>query len=158
MNADEGKDRDEKELDTFVENLTRLLEEGDLEVYSQELIAEFKNPTHAGRMPDADGTGIADGLCKDTMEIYVKTSAGRITECTFFTDGCGASIACGNRLARFVEGMSVEDAKSVTPSDIISLLNGLPADHEHCAALVVIALKNALRDLEGPECKEEVPR
>ncbi len=148
MKAEDGGNRDEQELETLVENITRLLEEGDREVYSREVIAEFKNPTHAGRMPDADGTGVADGLCMDTMEIYVKEDGGRITKCTFYTNGCGASIACGNRLARFVEGMGIEDVKQAKPSDIVSLLNGLPPDHEHCATLAIIALNNALRDLE----------
>lgn len=155
MNVEEGKDDGQNELDTLVENMTRLLEQGDRELYSPEVIAEFKNPTHAGRMSDADGSGIADGLCQDTMEIYIKVSGDEIERCMFYTDGCGASIACGNRLARFVEGMSMEDARRIRASDVVSLLNGLPADHEHCAALTVIALNNALRDFEAKRPREE---
>ena len=82
------------------------------------------------------------------MEMYLKVEDERIKACTFFTDGCGATIACGNRLARFVEGMALRDARSVRPSDLISLLNGLPPEHEHCATLAVMALRNAIRNFE----------
>ena len=144
-----GEDgREAKELDTIVEDITRVLELEDLRVYSKEVVAEFRNPTHAARMPDADAEGIADGLCGDTMEMYLKVEDERIKACTFFTDGCGATIACGNRLARFVEGMALRDARSVRPSDLISLLNGLPPEHEHCATLAVMALRNAIRNFE----------
>ncbi|MEM0343726.1 MAG: iron-sulfur cluster assembly scaffold protein [Thermoplasmata archaeon] len=137
-----------KELDTIVENITKILELQDLRTFSKEVVAEFKNPTHAARMPDADAEGIADGLCGDTMEMYLKIEGERIKACRFYTDGCGATIACGNRLARFVEGMSLQAARSVNPSDLISLLNGLPHEHVHCATLAVMALRNAIRNFE----------
>lgn len=136
------------ELDVFVDNLTRIMEQEDEKRYSSEVIREFRNPTHAGRMPDADAEGLSDGLCGDTMEIYLKVDGGRISCCRFFTDGCGATIACGNRLARHVEGMDIETAKKVTPEDLISLLNGLPPEHEHCASLAILALRKAIRNLE----------
>jgi nitrogen fixation NifU-like protein len=151
MNSESNDDKERKELDTLVENISRILTEDDERIYSSEVVAEFRNPTHAGRMPDADGLGIADGLCNDTMEIHLKVESGRIKACRFFTDGCGTLIACGNRLARFVEGMDLDSARTVRPSDLITLLNGLPPDHEHCAALAVLALRNALRNLEGHE-------
>jgi len=148
MNGESREERERKELDILVENISRILQGEDERIYSSEVIAEFRNPTHAGRIPDADGWGIADGLCNDTMEIYLKTESDGIKECQFYTDGCGASIACGNRLARFVEGMNLDSVWSVKSTDVISLLNGLPPDHEHCAALAVLALRNALRNLE----------
>jgi nitrogen fixation NifU-like protein len=141
-------DEAHKELDTLVENISRILEQEDERLYSKAVIEEFKNPSNVGRMPDADGSGLADGLCLDTVEFYVKIRSNRIEECTFYTDGCGVTIACGSRLARLVKGMSLEDARNVSQEDLISLLGGLPPEHEHCAALSVIALRNALRDYE----------
>jgi nitrogen fixation NifU-like protein len=142
----EGDDREKKELDTLVENISRILQHEDEAMYSREVVEEFRNPSNIGRMNDPDGQGIADGLCGDTMEFYIKVSSERIETCAFYTDGCGPTIACGSRLARFVTGMNLEAAMLVTPNDLVSLLNGLPPDHEHCATLAVIALRNALRD------------
>jgi nitrogen fixation NifU-like protein len=144
---DENSTKDE--LDELAESITLILEGEDAKIYSEEVIAEFRNPSDVGRMADADGQGIADGLCKDTMEMYVKVRDGVVTECTFFTDGCGATIACGSRLTRFVKGLRTDEVIQVMPEDLVSLLNGLPPDHEHCAALAIIALRNALRDCEA---------
>jgi nitrogen fixation NifU-like protein len=144
------------ELDSFIENVTRIIEAEDEKIYSKEVIEEFKNPTHAYRMTDADAEGIADGLCGDTMEMYIKVDGERIKACSFYTDGCGATIACGNRLARHVEGMDIEAARNVSPEELISLLNGLPEEHKHCASLSVLALRNAIRKLEERRfCKPE---
>jgi len=140
------EDRPEDELDTLVEQISRIIEHGDEKLYSKEVLREFRNPSQVGRMPDADAEGIADGLCGDTMEFYLKIRSRVVDMCTFYTDGCGATIACGNRLARLVIGKTVDDAMSIKPSDLISLLNGLPEAHEHCASLAVIALRNAIRN------------
>ena len=145
--TDENSMKDE--LDELVENMIRIMETENAKAYSEDVISEFRNPSNVGRMADADGEGVADGLCKDTMEMWVKVRDGLIVDCTFFTDGCGATIACGSRLTRFVKGLSTDEAMRVRPRDLVSLLNGLPPDHEHCAALAIIALKNALRDCEA---------
>jgi nitrogen fixation NifU-like protein len=142
----ESDDGEKKELDTLVENISRILQLEDEALYSKEVVEEFRDPFNVGRMNDSDGQGIADGLCGDTMEFYIKVGSGRIDKCSFYTDGCGPTIACGSRLARFVTGKDLEAATLVTPNDLVSLLNGLPPDHEHCASLAVIALRNALRD------------
>ena len=142
-----GRNTKEKdELDELAESIVLMMEQEDAKVYSRETISEFRNPANVGRMEDADGAGIADGLCADTMEIYVKVGGDRIQRCTFFTDGCGATIACGSRLTRLVTGMTVQEAACVSHEELISLLNGLPKEHEHCAALAVIALRNAIKD------------
>ena len=146
MMAMDSEDEAHKELDTLVENISRILEHEDEKLYSREVVEEFRNPQNIGRMADADGSGVADGLCGDTMEFYVKIKSDRIETCMFYTDGCGATIASGSRLSRFVTGMDLEAAMTVKPNDLVSLLSGLPPDHEHCASLAVIALRNALRD------------
>lgn len=144
-----GRDTREKdELDELAESIVLMMEQEDAKIYSRETISEFRNPANVGRMEDADGVGIADGLCADTMEMYVKIGGGRIQRCTFFTDGCGATIACGSRLTRLVSGMTVQEAMGVSREELVSLLNGLPKEHEHCAALAVIALRNAMKDYE----------
>lgn len=143
-----GDSISDEELDRLEENISRILEEEYARTYSPEVIAEFRNPANVGVLPDADGKGLADGLCNDTVEMYLKIRDGKITACTFVTDGCGATIACASRLTRFVIGMTPTQARMVNPGDLISLLNGLPEDHKHCATLAVLALRNALRDYE----------
>lgn len=154
--ASMSDERENKEFDTLIENISRILRQEDEATYSKEVVEEFRNPFNVGRMDDPDGQGIADGLCGDTMEFYVKVNSGMVEDCSFYTDGCGATIACGSRLARLVAGMDLDEAALISPKDIVSLLNGLPPDHEHCAALAVLALRNALRDYGRRSGREEV--
>jgi len=136
----------DSELDTLVETIMRTLDAEDSKLYSKEVVQEFKNPSNVGSIADPDGIGVADGLCHDTMEITLKTDGDTITRCMFFTDGCGATIACGSRLTRMVSGMTADEAMAIESERLIDLLGGLPADHKHCASLAIIALRNALRD------------
>ncbi|HIH01721.1 TPA: iron-sulfur cluster assembly scaffold protein, partial [Thermoplasmata archaeon] len=127
MTDEEGAD-----LDEVVDSIMSVLEEQDSRIYSKEVIAEFRSPTNVGCISSPDGTGVADGLCNDTMEITIKVEGDRIAKCMFFTDGCGATIACGSRLTRMVSGMTVDEAMAIESERLIDLLGGLPADHKHC--------------------------
>lgn len=156
MNEGGGDGRDQsRELDLLAENVMRILETQDAMIYSREVIAEFRSPANIERMPSADGEGVGDGICGDSMEMFLKVRDGRIERCTFFTDGCGATIACGSRLTRLVTGMELDAAKAVKPLDLISLLNGLPEEHVHCASLAVIALRCAIRNYESRRARSE---
>lgn len=139
------------EIDLLVENISRILEGDSIDFYSPEVMAEYQSPANLGPMKDPDGTGVADGLCKDTIEISIKVRGGKVSACKFFTDGCGASIACASRLTRLVKGMTVDEATEISPAELESLLHGLPDEHRHCATLAVIALRNALRDYTSRE-------
>jgi nitrogen fixation NifU-like protein len=144
MTKDEGEQSD---LDELVEGITSILEAEDSRIYSKEVIAEFRRPANVGYLSDPDGIGIADGLCNDTMEITLRLDGERIAKCMFFTDGCGATIACGSRLTREVTGRKITEAIEIGADDLINMLGGLPDDHRHCASLAVIALRNAIRNL-----------
>ena len=134
------------ELDELVMNIMAVLEMEDSKIYSKEVITEFRNPENVGTVSNPDGVGIADGLCNDTMEITLRMDGDTIVECMFFTDGCGATIACGSRLTRMVKGGTVEKALGIRPEDLAAILGGLPDEHKHCASLTVIALRNAIRN------------
>ena len=140
-----GKD-EASELDRLVENIVAAMDGEDSKVYSREVISEFRDPANVGPMDDADGAGVADGLCMDTMHMWVKIEGGKVARCTFYTDGCGATIACGSRLTRLVTGLTVKEACAIVPDDLIASLGGLPENHIHCASLSVIAFRNAMRD------------
>jgi len=142
--------RDESnELDQLVESIMMRLEEEDSRIYSRKVIEEFRNPSNVGVIEDCDGHGLADGLCNDTMEIYLKLEGDNIVKCSFITDGCCATIACGSKLTRIATGKTLAQAATVSPKELIKSLDGLPDDHVHCASLAVIALRNAIRACEG---------
>ena len=145
-----SEDAHEKsEFDQLVENIVAIMEQQDRQIYSKRVIEEFRDPANVGRLENANGMGIADGLCNDTMEITVRIEDGRIEDARFYTDGCGATIACGSLMTKMIIGRTVDEARSITPRDMIDELGGLPEEHVHCATLTVMAIRGAIRNHEA---------
>lgn len=132
------------DFDKFIEDIQREIIEEERAIYSEKTIEEANNPKNVGRMADCDAAGILDGSCGDTIEIYLKVRNNAITDISFMTDGCGATIACSSMLTEMVKGKSIDHAMEVTKDDLIDALGGLPADNLHCAALAVGSLKKAI--------------
>jgi nitrogen fixation NifU-like protein len=116
------------------------------EIYSAEVIAECMAPHNLGRLDPCDGCAALTGGCGDTMEITLRVRDGVVAEIAFLTDGCGATVACGSAVTRLALGRGIEEALDITQLDILALLNGLPPNHLHCAALATETLVAALTD------------
>ena len=135
-----------KEFDRLFEELEQSVIEDMKELYSEKTIDHFLNPKNLGAIPDPDGFGKLTGACGDTMEICLKVRDGRVTGVSFWTDGCGPSIASGSVVAELAEGKSVLEAQKITQQDILDALGGLPEESLHCALLATDTLKEAIKD------------
>lgn len=114
--------------------------------YTDTVIDHAMNPRNVGSMPNADGFARVTGPCGDTMELWLRVKDGRIRNATFWTDGCGPSIACGSMATEMVRGKRTVDALRFSQEDILNSLGGLPEESLHCALLAVNTLKQAVRD------------
>jgi nitrogen fixation NifU-like protein len=137
------------DLDRFVEELQREIDDQNREIYSAKVIEEFSNPSNLGRMVEPDVRGLVHGWCGDTMEVRLRLEGDVIVGASFVTDGCGPSIACGSMLTIMIQGMSVAEAGEIEPEDLLRELDGLPDESVHCAELAVSTLQNALFNLAG---------
>lgn len=115
-------------------------------VYTEKTIDHFLNPRNLGEIQAPDGFGSVTGPCGDTLEICLKVSNGRIMNATFWTDGCGPSIASGSMVTEMVKGKSLVEARRITQDDVLNALGGLPEENLHCALLAANTLKEAIRD------------
>jgi nitrogen fixation NifU-like protein len=115
-------------------------------IYTEKTIDHFLNPRNLGGIQAPDGFGSVTGPCGDTMEIRLKVNNGRIINATFWTDGCGPSIASGSMVTELVKGRSVAEAQRITRDDVLNALGGLPEESLHCALLAANTLKEAIRD------------
>lgn len=70
----------------------------------------------------------------------------RVVNATFWTDGCGPSIASGSMVTELVKGRGIVEAQKITQDDILNALGGLPEESQHCALLAANTLKEAVRD------------
>jgi len=143
------------DYDGMLAELQREVARREQEIYSGTVLREARSPSHVGRMPAADAHGLVHGWCGDTMEFYLRLVDGAIEEATFFTDGCGATLACGSMLCRMVTGMQVEEAEWVLPEDLVEALDGLPEESMHCAGLAVSTLQNALLNWRVSQMEEQ---
>jgi nitrogen fixation NifU-like protein len=97
-------------------------------------------------MPDASAVGRIRGRCGDSMEIYLKIKDDRIRKASFYTDGCGSSIACGAVAAQLATGKSIDEAALIGGDTILEAVNGLPEKECHCAYLAAETLQAAIHD------------
>jgi nitrogen fixation NifU-like protein len=137
-------ERENDHLNWLVAELQRQIDEQERTLYSAKVIQEVHHPRNVGRMPEPDAHAVVRGWCGDTMEIYLRLNGERIEAATFFTDGCGPTVACGSKLTKMVTGMSPKQAGQVSAQELIDALDGLPEDSLHCAELAVQTLQAAI--------------
>lgn len=116
------------------------------QVYTETVIDHAMNPRNAGSIASADGFAAVTGPCGDTMEIWIKVKDGRIKDASFWTDGCGTTIACGSMATEMVKTRNVAQALAITQSEILKALGGVPEDSVHCALLTADTVQAAIRD------------
>jgi len=128
------------------DELERQIQEEMKQIYTEVTLEHAMNPRNVGSLPQADGFGQATGSCGDTMQIWLKVKDGRIDKATFWTDGCGTSIACGSMVTELIKGKTIAEAFRLSSQDILNALGGLPEPDVHCSVLAASTLKEALKD------------
>ena len=116
------------------------------QIYSETVIDHAMNPRNLGEMADNDGFARVTGPCGDTMEMWLKVTDGMIIQATFYTDGCGTSIASGSMVTEMAKGKSIIEAQKISQQNVLDALGGLPDESEHCALLAANTLNAAIRD------------
>ena len=129
-------------LDKFVEELQEKLWAG----YSKTVIDHAQNPRNVGSIPNPDGYGSFTGPCGDTMQIWLRVRNDTISNTTFWTDGCGTTIAAGSMITELAKGRRIEEAQRISSDVVLKSLGGLPEESLHCAALASETLKVAIRN------------
>jgi len=135
-----------EEFDDPFKELEQSVMEDMKSVYSEKTIDHFLNPRNLGGITAPDGFGRITGPCGDTIEICLKVSNGKVMNASFWTDGCGPSIASGSMVTELAKGKNILEAQRITQQDVLDALGGLPEDNLHCALLAANTLKEAIED------------
>jgi nitrogen fixation NifU-like protein len=139
--------KEKNDFEKFIKELQQKINKEEEKYYSKKLIEEYRNPTNFGEIKNPDISNIKTGPCGDTMKIDLKIKDDLITDARFWTDGCGASIACGNVLTKMIKGKSLQEAKNLSEKNIISELGGLPIENKHCSILCINTLYEGINKL-----------
>jgi nitrogen fixation NifU-like protein len=117
--------------------------------YSAQLIDHYENPRNVGSFAKDDtdvGTGMVGApACGDVMKLQIKVKDGVITDARFKTYGCGSAIASSSLVTEWVKGRTLEEAGSISNSQIAQEL-ALPPVKIHCSILAEDAIKAAVED------------
>ena len=118
----------------------------DLESKIEEAI---KNPRNLGEMKDADAIGtVGSPDCGDMLRMWVKFKEEKgqkvIDRATFQSFGCQTAIAVASVATELIAGKTIDEAKSMSGTDLAAPLGALPPVKIHCAQLVEDALRSAL--------------
>ena len=130
----------------MLKDLQRKIEYEEGKTYSQTVIAEYRNPNNFGVIEQPDAIGEIKGPCGDTLKLTLNIKNGKILNARFWTDGCGATIACGSMLTKLIIGKTLNEAKKFTSSQLLIALDGIPVEHKHCSILAINTLKSTIEE------------
>jgi nitrogen fixation NifU-like protein len=102
--------------------------------------------TFMRRMNDPDGSAFIDGICGDSMEIYLVIKDHYVTDASFYTDGCESSRFCGATAVSLAKDKPVIDILRIAPMHIVNLWGNKSGLQIHCAILAVSTLHKAIAD------------
>jgi nitrogen fixation protein NifU and related proteins len=119
-------------------------------MFSEAVLDHFRNPRHAGELPDADArVEVSNPVCGDILQLAARLENGKVAEARFLCRGCTTSIACASLLTEMIRGRAVEDLRSITPEHLSQALRGLPPATFHGAQLAADALSALLEKLSA---------
>ncbi len=127
-------------------------------MYSSRILERFKNPKFAGGLRGANGTGKAGNEdCGDLVKIYILVDEdGIITNAKFKAYGGVSTIVACDIVCEMLINMTLEEALSITVSDVMSKLEGdIPDNKSYSAVIAEEAVTGAVEDYYKKKEKEE---
>lgn len=120
-------------------------------MFSSTVMDHFLNPRNVGLLPEPHRVGLAGSMREGRfMQLSLHVEDGKIEAASFKTYGCVPAIAAASCLTEWLQGLTVEEALSITPDQLVERLGGLPPRRTFCATMAIAALREAL--VEVPSC------
>ncbi len=117
--------------------------------YNPIIMDHLTRPRNVGEMENPDAVGEATNpVCGDTMRLFVKIEAERITDAKFLTFGCGAAIASSSITTEMIKGKTIEEVLMISDQEIAEALGGLPPTKVHCSVLAEKVIRAAVSDYQ----------
>jgi nitrogen fixation protein NifU and related proteins len=134
------------DFDALVEKLQEQIFNEAKEAFGEKGFQRWRSPLYKGILENADAHARIKGICGDTMEVFMKFENNRVTEASYMTDGCGASIVCGSFAAEITVGKTPDELTAITGESILKKIGRLPKENEHCAFLAAETIQDALNN------------
>ena len=123
--------------------------------YSDKVIEHYERPHNIGSLDSRNksvGTGLVGAPeCGDVMKLQIQVDDdNKIVDAKFKTFGCGSAIAASSLATEWIKDKSLDDAMSVTNTEIVEELS-LPPVKIHCSVLAEDAIKAAIKDYKSKQ-------
>lgn len=119
----------------------------DRDSFEIDVIEHYEDPYHRGPLEGWTHACEAEiPICGDSIRIELRmTAKGEVEEAGFDGDGCLISQASASMLVEHVEGMSLEDGKAFSATDMLALFGEkCPPSRQKCCLLAWRAFQGAL--------------
>lgn len=116
-----------------------------MDLYREELLDIYKNPTYVGTIPDASlHISQNNPTCGDVINLDLEIKDGVVSNAKFHGDLCMVSQVSSDLLLDKVIGMSLKDTNEFTKEDVLKFFGeSLTTSRIKCAELILDALKKA---------------
>ncbi len=115
--------------------------------YSATFKDHLINPRNTGELSDANASAEeSNPVCGDRLRLSLRVSKdGTVEAARFLAYGCPPTLVCGSVLTEMILGKTAGEAMSLTRTDLLNAIGGLPTRRHHAAALAIETLQSALR-------------
>ncbi len=131
-------------LDDFLKTLQNEIFDEAKQALGEKGFQRWRNPKFYGKMETPDGQSRVTGNCGDTMEIYLRFENNRVSNASYFTDGCASSSVSGSFAAELTLGRNPDEVTDITAQTVLNTIGKLPDKDLHCATLAALAVQEAL--------------
>lgn len=131
-------------------------------MYNEQVMDHFHEPRNQGKLERYSAVGkVGNILCGDVMWMYIRVEPSGsgdevISEVSWETFGCTAAIATSSMVSVLAKGKTLDEAITITNSQVATELGGLPAPKMHCSSLAADALNEAIYEYLTSE-KRPIP-
>ncbi|MBN1858341.1 iron-sulfur cluster assembly scaffold protein [Candidatus Bipolaricaulota bacterium] len=121
-------------------------------MYNEQVMEHFREPRNHGKLARYSAVGkVGNILCGDVMWMYILVERAEngediIADISWETFGCTAAIATSSMVSVLAKGKTVDEAITITNSQVAAELGGLPAPKMHCSSLAADALNEAIHE------------
>ncbi len=106
-------------------------------------------------MNNPDGHARITGECGDSMEIFLQFKQNRVSDASYFTNGCASSSISGSFAAELAIGKNPDELLNITPEKILNTIGKLPEADLHCANLASRTVQEALSNYMSSQTKKQ---
>jgi len=111
------------------------------------ILDHFLNPRNIGEIANADGYArIGDPTCGDFIKLWLRIKNETIVDFKYKVFGCWGAISTTSVVSELAIGKSITEATKITDDEVISVLDGIPENKQHCSLLGVQGLRAAIAD------------